>query len=303
VLAEIRRGLQEPQKQISSKFFYNERGSELFEEITELEEYYLTRAELQILNDHITEIASVIGNNGILIELGSGSTRKVRVLLDGLRDLYAYFPVDISKDFVVQESDSLKKDHENLVITPIIADYTHDFKLPDVCFDHRPCVYFYPGSSIGNFSPTLAQELLNNLHHTHPKASLLLGIDLKKDKETLERAYNDSRGITATFNLNILGHVNKLVGNCFNTADYEHHAFYNESEGRIEMHLRSQKTQDIHLNGNVIPIKKGETILTEYSYKYSLKDIESILNGFYSIQNCWKDDQEMFALLYCTPKK
>jgi len=302
-IEEIRKGLREPQKQIASKFFYNKRGSELFEEICELEEYYLTRTEIQILSDHMDGIASVIGKNSILLELGSGSTRKIRILLDHLQDLHAYCPIDISKDFVTREANELKKDYQNLAITPIIADYTKDFELPSICSGHLPSVYFYPGSSIGNFSHETAQELFKNLHKTHNKASLLIGVDLKKDKATLEQAYNDSKGITAQFNLNILDHINELIGNCFNRDLFEHYAFYNEEEGRIEMHLRSQEAHDIALNGEVISIKKDETILTEYSYKYSLRDFDSLLNGFYSIQNCWTDAKETFALLYCTPKK
>ena len=243
-----------------------------------------------------------IGQNCILLELGSGSSRKVRILLERLSRPYAYFPVDISQDFVTQEAKALKRDYPTVVIHPIFADYTRSFELPKVCFGHRPCVYFYPGSSIGNFPYPAAQKLFENLHQIQPTAHLLIGIDLKKDRDTLEKAYNDSKGITARFNLNVLDHVNELVGNCFQPATFEHYAFYNEKKGRIEMHLRSLEAHKIQLNGEVIPIKKDETILTEYSYKYDVKEFSSILNGFYSIQSHWTDSRNLFALLYCKPR-
>lgn len=318
MLEEVTEGLKRPQKSIPSKYFYDERGSELFERITELDEYYPTRTEIGILNNYMNEIAECVEppspqdeppNGGTaILELGSGSSRKTRMLLDHLDRLAAYIPVDISRAYLESVGSSLKKEYPNLAIRPVTADYTRPFELPAVEEENNvkiaQWVVFYPGSTIGNFEPEEARQFLGSIAGlVGSGGGLLIGVDLKKDRDLLERAYNDAEGVTARFNKNILRRLNREIDADFDADRFEHDAFYNESEGRIEMHLVSQESQKVRLNGESIPIEKGESIHTENSYKYSLEEFEKLVEGIYRVEKVWMDENGLFSVQYLRVKR
>jgi dimethylhistidine N-methyltransferase len=270
LLSEVLEGLGQRQKKLPSKLFYDQRGSELFDQICELDEYYLTRTEMWIMNRYLDEIVELIGEKCLLIELGSGSSTKVRLLLDHLVDPVGYIPIDISSEHLIRASDSLATDYPSVKVIPVYADYTQPFDFPDITFVYAKMVVYYPGSTIGNFTPRYAERFISRIAKRSGKGSgLLIGIDLKKDRDTLETAYNDKYGVTAAFNLNILERLNNELGADFDTSLWKHHAFYNDDEGRIEMHLVSLEDQRVNVNGSLIRLKRDETILTEYSYKYT----------------------------------
>jgi dimethylhistidine N-methyltransferase len=295
--------LSRPQKCLPSKYFYDERGSELFERICELDEYYLTDADLEIMRDNIDEIVDRIGKEVELIELGSGSSRKSRLLLDHLEDIAAYFPVDISESFLKQTTEQLRKDYPELEIVPIAADYTQPFQLPDASESYRHRVAYYPGSTIGNFTPENARNFLGVIRQLIlPDGGLLIGVDLKKDRSVLETAYNDSQGVTAAFNKNILLRLNRELGADFEVDQYAHKAFFNEGESRIEMHLVSQKDQEVHIDHADFFIGEGESIHTENSYKYSLDAFEELVAPHFNVEQVWTDRRDYFSVQYLTPK-
>jgi dimethylhistidine N-methyltransferase len=299
LFSEVINGLSKPQKSLPSKLFYDEKGSKLFDEICELDEYYPTKTETKIMNDNIEEMASHIGDECVLVELGSGSSVKIRFLIDHLPTLAAYIPVDISANHLIKSTEDLKSDHPDLVVYPLNADYTKYFKLPSISVSYKTIDAFYPGSTIGNFTPKEAKEFLKRIVKTCGKNSgLLIGIDLKKDTKVLNAAYNDSKGVTAEFNLNILKHINKELDTDFKVKNFIHHAFYNEEFGRIEMHLISNREQCVSINGNKIYLEKEETILTEYSYKYSLNDFAEVVKGIYKIENVWVDEKDLFSVQF-----
>ena len=299
ILDEIKDGLKESPKRLPTKLFYDERGSKLFDKICELDEYYPTRTELKILNDNIKEITSFFGDNCVLVELGSGSSIKIRLLIDNLPKLAAYVPVDISSEHLVYSAESLHVDHPSIKIYPLVADYTKQFALPKINEKFRTIDAFYPGSTIGNFTPSKAKSFLKRIVITCGKGSgLLIGVDLKKEKNILDAAYNDSKGITAEFNLNILNHINNLVNADFDLNKFSHHAFYNEDIGRIEMHLISQENQEVQIDDEVVTFAKGENILTEYSYKYSLQDFNKLVEGIYDVEKTWIDDNHLFSVQF-----
>ena len=299
ILSEVIKGLSKAQKSLPSKLFYDESGSKLFDEICELDEYYLTRTETKIMNDNIEEMASHIGDECVLVELGSGSSVKIRFLIDHLPTLAAYIPVDISSKHLLNSTKDLKSDHPGLVVYPMIADYTKYFKLPSISVSYKTIDAFYPGSTIGNFTPKEARAFLKRIVKTCGKNSgLLIGVDLKKDTKILNAAYNDSKGVTAEFNLNILKHINKELNADFNIKNFTHHAFYNEKCGRVEMHLVSNKDQCVNINALKSYLKKEETILTEYSYKYSMDDFEALVKGIYKIEKVWVDEKKLFSVQF-----
>lgn len=299
LLEEIKDGLKESPKRLPTKLFYDEQGSKLFDKICELDEYYPTRTELKILNDNIEQITSFFGDDCVLVELGSGSSVKIRLLIDHLPTLAAYVPVDISSEHLVHSAESLQADHPSLKIYPLVADYTKQFALPKINEKFRTIDAFYPGSTIGNFTPGKAMSFLKRIANTCGKGSgLLIGVDLKKEKNILDAAYNDNKGITAEFNLNILNHINNLVNADFNINKFSHHAFYNEDMGRIEMHLISRENQEVLIDDKVISFTKGESILTEYSYKYSLQNFEKLVEDIYDVEKIWIDDNRLFSVQF-----
>lgn len=303
MMQEVLSGLQKPEKTLSSKFFYDERGSELFEEITRLEEYYPTRTEYKIMQNHIAEIAAAIGPESVIIEPGSGSSKKVRLLLDHLPDLTAYVPVEISQEYLAQVVKDLRQEYPNLNIKPVCADYTKSFQLPNIDKPFDYYVVFYPGSTIGNFQPREAQEFLKMLSKFMvPGGGLLIGVDMKKDKNILEAAYNDSKGITAAFNKNMLVRLNRELDADFNLDQFRHHAFYNDDKGRIEMHLVSECEQDVHIGGEAFHFEEGEHIHTENSYKYSPADFEALVSDWFKVKKVWTDKDDLFSLQYLVKK-
>jgi dimethylhistidine N-methyltransferase len=299
LLAEVIEGLGQPQKRLPSKLFYDRRGSELFDQICNLDEYYLTRTEMRIMNQYIDEIAELIGKKCLLIELGSGSSTKVRLLLDHLIDPVGYVPIDISSEHLIKASDLLAADYPSIKIIPVYADYTQPFDFPDTTSGYSKKVVYYPGSTIGNFTPRYAARFISRIAKRSGRGSgLLIGIDLKKDKDTLEAAYNDRYGVTAAFNLNILERLNRELGADFDTSQWKHHAFYNDDEGRIEMHLVSLEHQRVNVNGTPIKLKKDETILTEYSYKYTNEEFENLVSNSFELVKVWTDQDEKFSIQY-----
>ena len=303
ILRSVINGLTKPQKELPSKLFYDEKGSMLFDKITRLDEYYPTRTEMQIMQDNIKEIGSLLGEGTVLIELGSGSSRKIRLLLDNIPGLAAYIPIDISEKHLLNSSSDLSAEYPELQIIPLVADYTSEFDLPEVKGNYDHISAFYPGSTIGNFRPEEAQSFLHRISKLiGNNGGMIIGVDLKKDIKILEAAYNDSKGITAEFNLNILRHINKETGSDFNTDNFRHLAFYNSKAGRIEMHLVSKVHQKVHLNDSVIEMGENDDILTEYSYKYTLKEFENLVGDFFEVRNVWTDKNELFSVQYLRVK-
>lgn len=290
--ADVLAGLTAKPKRLSPKYFYDAAGSALFERITQLPEYYPTRCELALLRDNAPAIASLFPQNCAMIEFGAGSSRKARILLGAAATVEAYVPVDISGDFLQQDAALLRRDHPRLAVHPVIADFTQPFAVP-APVAMLPRVGFFPGSTIGNFEP---HEAAKFLHHARTilgsGAVLVIGVDLVKATKILCPAYNDAEGITAKFNLNLLARINRELGADFDLAAFEHHAFYNREQNRIEMHLASTKRQKVKINGAAIAFRAGETIHTENSYKYTLDSFAALAQGSgWSPLQVWSDGQ------------
>ena len=297
---EVIDGLSKDKKELSSKYFYDERGSQLFDEICSLEEYYVTRTELKIMRRNIDEIAARMGKSVQLIEYGSGSSEKIRILLDNIPEIKSYVPIDISCEFLAKSAARIAESYPGLQVAPVCADYSSSFEIPDAEQEIAQKVIYFPGSTIGNFHRTQAIAFLQNIVRVGGKNSaLLIGVDLKKDEEILNRAYNDSKGVTAAFNLNQLAHFNRALGSDFDLQNFEHDAFYNRDVGRIEMHIRSRREQDVHVNGNVVHFEAGESIWTESSYKYSLPEFAALAaEAGYSVEKVWTDAENLFSVQY-----
>ncbi|MDZ7658693.1 L-histidine N(alpha)-methyltransferase [Fodinibius sp.] len=300
---EVLEGLTKPQKQLPSKYFYDERGSDLFEQITRLDEYYLTDCEKEILQSNISEISDRIGSDVMLIELGSGSSYKTRYLLEELLDLSTYIPVDISEEFLLKTVNQLRMEYPKISIIPVFADYTSSFALPVSGNQHQKQIVFFPGSTIGNFNPSESRAFLQNIAEiTADDSEMLIGVDLKKDTDVLEAAYNDQQGITAQFNKNMLRHINHVLDADFEVEKFDHNAFYNEEAGRIEMHLVSSQKQTVNVSDQEIAFAEGESIHTENSYKYSLEEFEELVGDWYSVEKVWTDEKDYFSLQYLKKK-
>jgi len=300
-LTEILEGLSRTQKSLSPKFFYDERGSKLFDDICELPEYYLTKTELAIMRAHIDDMAALIGPQASLIEFGSGSGLKTRILLDGLDRLAAYVPVEISREYLITAAQSLAADYPDTEVWPVLADFTQPFQLPSPSVMPLRNIVYFPGSTIGNFSPEKAHSLLTVMHEeAGADGALLIGVDLQKDRAVIERAYNDSAGVTAEFNLNVLSRINTEFGANFDLALFRHHAVYNEEHGRIEMYLISACEQIVRIDGRSFSFEKGETILTEHSHKYTVEQFAKLANraGF-AVDTVWTDPENLFSVQYC----
>lgn len=295
---EVIRGFSQPQKGIAPKFFYDKRGSELFDRICEVEEYYPTRTEVSLLQQYSSDIAQLVGENALLIEYGSGNSSKVRILLDAFAKPAAYMPIDISKEHMIQATEDLAQSYPNLHIVAVCADYTQDFSLPAT--QARKRFIFFPGSTIGNLEPTSAVNLLQKACQKLTSGdAMLVGADLKKDPKRLEAAYNDSEGVTAAFNLNLLERINRELQGNFDLNSFKHYAFYNPELGRIEMHLKSLKDQKVQIGDREFSFAEGETIHTESSYKYSQEEFQELAQkaGFTPTQ-VWMDSEQLFSLYY-----
>jgi dimethylhistidine N-methyltransferase len=299
-LKDVLSGLSRERKRLSCRFFYDEHGSRLFDEICELEEYYLTRTEMAIMQDQAGEMAEALGEGVRLVELGSGSSRKTRILLDRLSDPAAYLPVDISVEHLHKTVSALAKDYPLLEVLPVGADFCRAFVLPQARrFANRTVVYF-PGSTIGNFRPRKASELLENIRNIcGENGGLLLGVDLKKDASLLEHAYDDSQGVTAQFNLNLLRRMRRELDAELSEEAFEHVAFYNAKAGRVELYIKSLEEQAIRVAGKVFALRTGELIHTEDSHKYTVPEFTAMANrASFCLRKAWTDAKNYFAVLY-----
>jgi L-histidine N-alpha-methyltransferase len=299
---DVREGLSQPQKQLDPKYFYDERGSALFEQITALDEYYLTRTERSILTREIPSLVARIAPRSV-VELGAGSAAKTRVILDALAraDGGVYVPVDVSEEFLERTARSLRQEYPSLMITAAVSDFTSELRIPPL---PHPTLTLFLGSTIGNFEHPEAIQILRRIRTTmQPGDRFLLGIDLRKDVATIERAYNDTAGITAEFNRNILSVMNSALGTNFDPMSFDHRAFYNTSQHRIEMHLVSRRPQTVDgPDIGTVEFEKGESIRSELSYKYDRPLVEWLFaDSGLELEEWMTDEKEYFALALARP--
>ena len=302
LLTDVIGGLSSNPRTLPCKYFYDERGAALFQKICELSEYYITRTEIDILDRNRAEIASQLGPNVELIGLGTGAGTKTRILIEALEKPAVYIPVDISEKQLRESTALFQKIFPALEILPVCADYLQRVVLPTPrCSAARNIVYF-PGSTIGNFEPAEALEFLHRIANVcRGGGGLLIGVDLKKDRQVLEAAYNDRAGVTSQFNLNLLERVNRELGADFDLDQWRHRAIYNSNAGRIEMHLISEIDQFVHLDEHKFHFRRGDKIITEFSYKYAPEEFAALAGkaGF-AFGRMWTDDARLFGLFYFT---
>lgn len=299
-LDEVIAGLTRPRKELPPKYFYDERGCELFEAICETPEYYLTRAETALMRQRAGDMARRLGPRCEVVEYGSGSGRKTRILIEALEPV-AYVGVDIAREQLRATASEFARDFPRLAVVAVCADYARPLTLPPLdAVNARRRVVYFPGSTVGNFTPDDAAGFLGNVRElVGPGGGLLVGVDLKKAPARLNAAYNDARGVTAEFNLNLLRRINRELGADFDLAAFRHQAFYNEPLGRIEMHLLSLKAQQVAIRGRAIRFSAGETIHTENSCKYTVAEFQALARarGFDPVE-CWTDAEQLFAVHY-----
>lgn len=295
--AEIREGLRGDPPAIAPKFFYDRVGSRLFERITRLPEYYLTEAEIGILESRNRQIGEGIGPQAVLAELASGSARKARIVLSGLEAPAAYAPLDISAKTLAGQAAAVRRDFPGLSVIPVAADLSAEFSFPAFGFEHRRIAVLYAGSSVGNLEPQEARAFLARVGRAAGAgARLLLGVDRKKDRRTLERAYNDPGGLNAAFNRNILNNVNALADGDFVPERWNHRAFYDEARGRIELRLSSARDQRVRVAGEVLRFRAGDWIHTENSYKYTVAEAAALGGRTWTPLHFWSDPTERFTV-------
>ncbi len=293
----LRAGLRATPKCVSPKYFYDERGSRLFDRICELPEYYPTRTEFSILEDNATDIAAQIGPRAEIIEFGAGSLTKVRVLLDALDEPLRFLPIDISGEHLESAAQSLRLDFPDIAVEPIAGDYTRKLDLPDRAANVGKRVGFFPGSTLGNFSPVEALGFLTRAAQLLRGGGLLIGVDLVKSPAVLHAAYNDAQGVTAQFNLNLLRRANSELGADFKLDAFEHYAFYNAPLQRIEMHLVSRCAQTVTIGGEQFFFGDGETLHTESSYKFTIDGLARLAaEAGFGKGTCWTDSQRLFSV-------
>ena len=296
--AEVLAGLRRRPRYIPPKFFYDARGSQLFDQITALPEYYLTRAEVEVLTANAQEIARRVGTGSLLVEPGGGSCAKVRILLEGLRPC-AYVPMDISREHLRAAAEQVAAEFPWLEVHASCTDFTRAMTLPDSAPEPEgPRVAFFPGSSIGNFDPEGAVGFLAAVAElVGPGGFLLIGADRKKDKAILDAAYDDAAGVTAAFNLNLLERMNRELDADFDRPAWRHRAFYDEAKGRIEMYLVSLRPQTVHVAGEAFAFEAGETIHTENSYKYGIEEFQTLAaRAGFRPEAVWTDARGLFAV-------
>jgi dimethylhistidine N-methyltransferase len=297
---EVLSGLARPAKTLPCKLFYDERGSQLFEEICLLDEYYPTRTEVGILTRHAGEMTALLGARCRLLEVGSGSSLKTRILLDHLDDPAAYVPIDISRTALLEAAQAIASEYPNLDVLAVCADYTQEFEVPEPPRPAQRTVAFFPGSTIGNLERDEARGFLRRIASWCGRGGgLLIGVDLRKDRGTLEAAYNDRQGVTADFNMNLLDRINRELGGDFDLDAFRHLAIYDEDQSRIEMRLVSRRPQTVHVQGQTFSFAEGEWITTEYSHKYSSAAFQQLAGeaGF-EVAKVWTDDKELFSVQY-----
>ena len=298
----VDKGLSSENKSLPCKFFYDTRGSLLFDKICKLPEYYLTRTEVALLSEIIPEFSCLTGNNLHLMELGSGSSKKVKILLSGVQSIRKYTAIDISRDHLRKSTTELAKNFPEIQVTAICTDYTKPMKFPDILNkSNEECILFFPGSSIGNFSPTEAVNFLKsaiNLLKNTP-SGLLIGVDLKKDEKILKTAYNDPSNVTAAFNLNLLHRANRELGANFKLSQFSHEAFYDQKQSRVEMYLISQTEQTVLIRKKGYRFTVGEKIHTENSYKYEISEFCALAKSAgLDLIKIWTDPKEFYSLHY-----
>lgn len=296
-LRDVLDGLSRAQKTLPCQYFYDAAGSDLFEQITELPEYYPTRTETAILQAHAVEIAATLGPNVLLVEYGAGASTKTRILLDTLDEMEGYVPIDVSESFLLETAQRLRADYPALPVHPVVGDFMTRFGLPGD--RHGQPVGFFPGSTIGNLSDedivqfmTAARDLLG------PDSQFLIGVDLRKDASILVPAYDDAAGVTAAFNLNLLTRMNRELGADFDLSAFAHRAIWNDAASRIEMHLESLHPQTVTLGGRSIAFAAGETIHTENSRKFTIDSLTPLFEQTgWTLNKTWLDDKHYFAVL------
>lgn len=299
-LDDVLIGLARPQKELSAKYFYDSRGCELFEAICDLPEYYPTRTETAMMQRLAPEMAQCLGPECALIEFGSGNSRKTRILLEALRPP-VYLPIDIAGDQLRSSAEALARAFPSLEVVAVCADYTRPLRLPSwTSRETRRKVIYFPGSTIGNFTRAETLEFLRDaITLTGKGGAMLVGVDLKKAPQVLDAAYNDAKGVTAEFNLNLLSRINRELGADFDLAKFRHHAFYNEREGRIEMHLVSVGSQRVAVAGRSFEFRQGETIHTENSCKYSVAEFRDLaMQAGFRLAKTWTDPDQLFSVHY-----
>ena len=295
---DVLAGLSRPQKELSAKYFYDAEGSRLFEEITELPEYYPTRTELALLKDQAPEMAAAIPTDAALVEFGSGASTKTRLLLDAAPQLGVYVPIDISQSALDAAAASIARDYPSLRVAPLVDDFTTALALPSET-EGLPRVGFFPGSTIGNFKPDEVVAFLAGAKRLlGPEAGFLVGLDLAKDEATLVAAYDDAQGVTAAFNLNVLRRINRELDGDFDLTAFEHRAIWNAVESRVEMHLVSRKDQIVGVAGHSFAFTAGETIHTENSYKFTVAGFEKLAGqAGWKLERCWESPAPSFAMV------
>lgn len=302
-LLDAWRGLGSPTPSLPCKYFYDARGSRLFDRICELPEYYVTRTEAAIMQRHADEMAACIGAGSLLAEYGSGSSLKTRLLLDALEHQNlrpaAYVPLDISRRHLESTAHKLRREYPSLQVLPVAADYTHPFELPRVDRAARTVAYF-PGSTLGNFEPGEAAAFLRRIRDSvGASGALLIGLDLKKSPQVLVPAYNDAAGVTAQFNLNILARANRELGADFELDCWRHQASWNEDQSRIEMRLRCERAQRVLIGGREFAFEAGASILTEYSHKYTLQAASNMAEAAgFKVREVWCDASRYFSVQF-----
>ena len=295
------KGLRASPKVLEPKWFYDAAGSALFERITELPEYYPTRTELAILRNRVAELAPYIPQGAALVELGSGASTKTRLLLDALPGIAAYVPIDVSADFLQDSAAELDRAYAEIEVVPLAGDFMAPLRLREA-LDARPKVGFFPGSTIGNLEPAEAADLLRRVRQWRGVSAFVVGMDLVKDRETLIRAYDDSAGVTAAFNRNLLHRLNRDAGADFDPDAFDHEARWNEKEARIEMHLVSRRAQAVRLGPATIAFAAGESIRTENSHKYTHARLAAIASrSGWRVAEFLTDKDEMFAVAVLVP--
>lgn len=298
-------GLARTPKSLSPKFFYDARGARLFEAITETRDYYITRTELALLERIAPELPEIVGPGAVVVEPGSGSSTKVRLVLDHLDRPAGYIAIDISRDHLIESAGAIADAYPGIAVGAIVADFVSDLSLPaeaEIPGGRR--LGFFPGSTVGNFSPPQARTILTNLARIIGRdGGILIGIDLKKDPAVLHAAYNDGEGVTADFNLNLLHRINRELDADIDVRSFEHVAFFNEAESRIEMHLRSRVAQEVEIDGRTFAFAAGETIHTENSYKYDLDGVARLAGDCgLEVHRHWTDPDDLFGVFHLTAR-
>jgi dimethylhistidine N-methyltransferase len=299
-LADVLDGLGKDQKELQCKYFYDEQGSLLFDQICELPEYYLTRTEQSIMDEHVSEMADQLGSGVMLVEFGSGSSTKTTALLDQLDSPAAYVPLDISEEHLLKTAETLRQRYPQIEILPLVADFTRRFELPQSKIRPTHAAVYFPGSTIGNFTPAAAGQMLQTIANILAEnGGLLIGIDLQKETAIIEAAYNDAQRVTDAFNLNVLHRVNRELGADFEVEHFSHEANYNEALGRVEIYVVSDREQRVTIAGHEFRFGQGERTLTEYSHKYTIEGFSQLAaDAGFTLRKYWTDERKYFAVLH-----